>query len=186
MKTLRKNNVRSRNEYNQKALTTTEGIDTTIDRIDRELTKVDEAHVSAGVEFPQIWTRQELKMQEIIESALRPIKRQLETIETEIDSIGEQIPTQSHTIFIQNLRHPVYQLRHPIPVLIETDEDVIIATHYDIDMYGTGDDVQEAISDLCAGIIEYYESLKDDEDNLGPLPAQEYAYLNQIIMEVEI
>jgi predicted RNase H-like HicB family nuclease len=50
-------------------------------------------------------------------------------------------------------------------------------------MYGTGEDVQEALSDLCAAITEYYETLKDDEGNLGLLTSQHYAFLKQIIEE---
>ena len=95
------------------------------------------------------------------------------------------IAPQPYTIYIQNLRHPSYHLRCPILILIEYDDDVIIATYHDIDMYGTGADVQEALSDLCAAITEYYETLKDDEGNLGLLTFQEYAFLKQIIVEVE-
>jgi len=92
---------------------------------------------------------------------------------------SEAVKVQSYTIFIRNLRHPSYRLRHPIPVLIERDSDVIIATCHDIGMYGTGADVQEALSDLCAAIIKYYETLKDDE----LLPSQKSAFLKQIIDE---
>jgi hypothetical protein len=62
---------------------------------------------------------------------------------------------------------------------------VVIATYDDVDLYGTGDDVQEAISDLCAAIVEYYEGLKENEGCLGDLPAQEYAFLKQMIIEVQ-
>ena len=67
--------------------------------------------------------------------------------------------------------------------MIEYDDDVVIATYHDIDMYGTGADVQEALSDLCEAIVEYYETLKDDEENLGLLPSQHYAFLKKIIEE---
>ena len=93
------------------------------------------------------------------------------------------VAPQSYTIFIQNLRHPSYHLRCPIPILIEYNDDVIIATYHDIDMYGTGVDMQEALSDLCAAIVEYFETLKDDEGNLGLLTSRHYAFLKQIIEE---
>ena len=95
----------------------------------------------------------------------------------------EAVSVQPYTIFIQNLRHPSYRLRHPIPVLIERDDDIIIATYHDVDMFGTGTDVPEALSNLCAAIIKYYETLKDDEGNVGS--PQEYAFLKLIIVEVE-
>ncbi len=97
----------------------------------------------------------------------------------------EAVEAQPYTILIQNLRHPSYRLRHPIPVLIERDDDRIIAIYHDVDMFDTGADVQEALSALCAAIIKYYETLKDNEENTGSLPSQAYAFLKHIIVEVE-
>jgi len=87
-------------------------------------------------------------------------------------------------ILIQDLQHPLYRLRTPISILLEHDEDIVIATYHDIDMYGTGANAQSAISDLCAAIVEYYEILKADEKNLGILPSREYDHLKQVIVEV--
>ena len=106
----------------------------------------------------------------------------IETIKRTIQSEFSQFP---ETHWIQNLRHPSYQLRHSIPVVIERDGDVVIATYDDIDLYGTGEGVQEAISDLCAAIVEYYEGLKENENRLGTLPTQEYAFLKQMIVEIQ-
>ena len=89
------------------------------------------------------------------------------------------------TYWIQNLQHPAYQLSRPIPIMIENDINVVIATYDDIDLYGTGDDVQEAISDLCSAIVEYYEGLKENENRLGDIPTQEYAFLKQIIVKAQ-
>jgi hypothetical protein len=98
------------------------------------------------------------------------------TIQSELSKIPE-------THWIQNLRRLSYHLRQPIPVVIERDGDVVIATYDDIDLYGTGADVQEAISDLCLAIVQYYEGLKENESRLGDFPAQDYAFLKQMIVE---
>ncbi len=119
-----------------------------------------------------------------IQQSLDDINSRLAKIES-VGKLENFVAPQPYTIFIQNLRHSSYHLRCPIPILIEYDDDVIIATYHDIDMYGTGADVQEALSDLCAAIVEYYETLKDDEGNLGLLTSQEYAFLKEIIVEVE-
>ncbi len=103
-----------------------------------------------------------------------------QTIQETIRSEFSQMP---ETHWIQNLRHPSYQLRQPIPILIEEEGDVTIATYDDVDLYGTGEDEQEAISDLCAAIVEYYEGLKEHEGRLGEIPAQEYTFLKGIIVE---
>ena len=117
-----------------------------------------------------------------IQQSLDDISSRLEKIEAISNKLENFVVPQPYTIYIQNLRHSSYHLRYPIPILIEYDDD-IIATYHDIDMYGTGADVQEALADLCAAIVEYYETLKDDEENLGLLTAQHYAFLKQFIVE---
>jgi len=101
---------------------------------------------------------------------------------------------QPYTIFIENLRHPSYRFRHPVPVLIERNDDTVIATYHDLDMQGTGKDVSEALDDLCAGIIQYYEALKDEipiegeqsrvngvDPSEGRISSQRYAHLKRIV-----
>jgi hypothetical protein len=89
----------------------------------------------------------------------------------------------ARNIYIQNLRHPNYTLRRSIPVSLESEENKIIANCYDIDMYGSGDNEEEAIDDLCEVIVEYYESLKADKENLGPLPEKHWDYLRTVVEE---
>ena len=84
------------------------------------------------------------------------------------------------THWIQNLRHPSYHLRQPIPILIERVDDAATATYDDVGLYGTGDSVKAAISDLCAKIVARYEELEE-----SAAKSQEYAFLKRIIEEVE-
>jgi len=85
---------------------------------------------------------------------------------------------QPYTIFIENLRHPSYRPRHPIPILIERNDENVYATYHDLDMQGSGRDVSEALDDLCAGIIQDYEALRDEPKEIS---GQKYAHLKQII-----
>jgi len=116
-------------------------------------------------------------MSQELSSEVQEIRALFRETSNQIREVAKWQKEQPYTIFIENLRHPSYRLRHPIPVLIERDDDTIIATYHDVDMWGTGADVQDAISDLCDAIVEYYETLKEDEGNLGLLPSQEYAHL---------
>jgi hypothetical protein len=50
-------------------------------------------------------------------------------------------------------------------------------------MQGSGRDVPEALDNLCSGIIQYYEAVKDDIVD-EQTSSQKYAHLKQII-EVE-
>lgn len=86
-------------------------------------------------------------------------------------------------VYIQNLRHPNYVLKESIPISLELEENKVIASYYDIDMYGSGDNEEEAINDLCEVVVEYYESLKEDQGKLGPLPEKHWLHLRRIIEE---
>ena len=90
-----------------------------------------------------------------------------------------------YTIFISDLRHDEYKLTQPIPVSIEYEDNVIIASFYDVDVYGTGDDVQEAITDLCFQIVEIYELYSQNVSRLGPVPAREWKYLQTIVRSID-
>jgi hypothetical protein len=94
-------------------------------------------------------------------------------------------PADGTTIFIGDLRSDEYRLNTPIPVTIEYDEDTVIASFYDIEEYGIGEDLEEALSDLCAGLVEYYESLEENVHCLGPLPARHWKYLKTLISRQE-
>jgi hypothetical protein len=90
-----------------------------------------------------------------------------------------------HTIFITDLRHDKYKLTQPIPVSIEYEDDTVIASFYDVDVYGTGDDIQEAITDLCSQIVEVYELYSQNLSRLAPVPAREWKYLQMIVLPID-
>ena len=94
-----------------------------------------------------------------------------------IRSEFRQLP---ETHWIQNLRHPSYHLRQPIPILIERADDTVTATYDDVELYGTGDNVKAAMSDLCAKIVARYEELRE-----SAAKSQEHTFLKQIIEEIE-
>ena len=94
-------------------------------------------------------------------------------------------PTDGTTIFIGDLRSDEYRLNTPIPVMIEYDEDTVIASFYDVEEYGIGEDLEEALSDLYAGLVEYYESLEENAHCLGSLPERHWKYLKTLISRFE-
>jgi hypothetical protein len=52
-------------------------------------------------------------------------------------------------------------------------------------VYGTGDDIQEAITDLCSQIIEVYELYSQNVNRLGPVPTREWKYLQTIVRPID-
>ena len=94
--------------------------------------------------------------------------------------IRSELRQLPETHWVQNLRHPSYHLRHPIPILIERADGTVTATYDDVELYGIGDSVKAAISDLCAKIVARYEELRE-----SAVKSQEYRFLKRIIEEVE-
>jgi hypothetical protein len=74
-------------------------------------------------------------------------------------------------------------LRLPIPVTLQFDLSQVIAYAYDIDELAFGDDESSALDGMRKAIAESYRILKAEKNNLGPLQAQHWEYLQRIIIE---
>ena len=82
--------------------------------------------------------------------------------------------------WIQNLLNRSYHLRHPIAISVEKADDAVTATYGDIQLCGTGANVQEAKSNLCSRIVARYKELEDSDPK-----SQDYMFLKRIIEEIE-
>lgn len=91
--------------------------------------------------------------------------------------------TRTESIFILNLRNPNFRLTQPIPITLAYEQDEVIARYDDVGLYGSGEFREDALRELCESIIEYYETLSEEKDNLGPLPQGHWEFLRQIIQE---
>ena len=119
---------------------------------------------------------------------LAELQREIFEVKQLLQSIRTPLrhPTDGTTIFIGDLRSNEYRLNTPIPVTIEYDEDTVIASFYDVEEYGVGEDLEEALSDLCAGLVEYYESLEKNANCLGPLTVRHWKYLQTLILRQDM
>ena len=91
------------------------------------------------------------------------------------------IKNQCRIVPINSLRHPMYQLRTPLLVSLEFLENEVIASLDDIEAFAHADTEFEAIDHLCEEIIQLYEDLKMDRENLGVLPLKWLRYLEGLI-----
>ncbi len=82
---------------------------------------------------------------------------------------------------LNSLKHHKYTLKRPVYITIEYDRNTVIASLPDIESFATGDTEYEAINGLCIDIVNLYEDLKLDRENLGKLPGQWLQYLEEII-----
>lgn len=87
------------------------------------------------------------------------------------------------SVFIQDLGRSDITPSRPIPVSLEFSPDLVTAHCFDLDEFGVGPDESAALDDLRASIASLYRSLKEEKDNLGPLPRKHWDYLSRMIAE---
>ena len=95
--------------------------------------------------------------------------------------IIHSVEKQCRIVPLNTLRHPRYYLKTPVYITLEFAETEVIASLDDIEAFGVADTEYEAIEQLCEEIIQVYEDLVTDRDNLGVLPQKWLRYLEDII-----
>ena len=82
---------------------------------------------------------------------------------------------------IRSLHSVRLLLREPISVLVEEDEEQVIAYAPDLEIFGEGDDLGEALEDLRESIIELYHDLAGHVGRLGNDLEKVWQYLSMAI-----
>jgi len=95
-----------------------------------------------------------------------------------MERMGERKP-----ILIYSLHHPHLKLREPLAVYLEHDGEQMIAFCYDLDVFGYGDTETEALQDLRQTAADLYFALRDNRNELGPLPEKVWDYMTSIVEE---
>jgi len=98
------------------------------------------------------------------------IRDTLELLFAQLQSVELQIPEDT---FSANRHHTVLG----IPVTIERDNDLFTVTDYEINMYGVGSTIEDAIEDYKDFVKSYFEDLKANEDKLGENLRWDLCYL---------
>lgn len=90
----------------------------------------------------------------------------------EISAVKDQIlsiePTLPSTMLLGALRDPRLRLIAPLIITFECENDDIVAYCEELEEFGFGKHLTEAIEDLQAAIVEVYFALKEEKDKLGP------------------
>lgn len=96
-------------------------------------------------------------------------------------NIIHSIDARYRIIPLNSLKHPNYHLKSPVHIVLEFEENKVVASFDDIEAFSYADTEFEAIDQLCEEIILIYKDLQEDEENLSPLPRKWLRYLNEII-----
>jgi hypothetical protein len=91
------------------------------------------------------------------------------------------VDTRYRILPLNSLKHSKYHLKVPIHVTLEFEEDKVIASFDDIEAFSYADTASEAIDLLSDEIIQIFEDLLKDKENLGSLPRKWLQYLEEII-----
>ncbi|MEW6095897.1 MAG: hypothetical protein AB1567_05150 [bacterium] len=84
-------------------------------------------------------------------------------------------------IYIFNLRDDEYRLSTPIPIHLEYDNGIFVAVAHDLNLFGWADTEEEAITDLCHEIVDYYLDLKEEHQNVTIQMKQHWQFLQSVI-----
>ena len=106
---------------------------------------------------------------------------ELPTTPTEI--IGPA-PALLETMLLGALRDPRLHLVVPLTITFERENDDIVAYCEELEEFGFGTHLTEAIEDLQATIAELYFTLKGENNRLGPDLGRLWDSLHQKIKEV--
>ncbi len=82
---------------------------------------------------------------------------------------------------LNTLQHPKYVLKRPVYITIEIEKNTVIASLGDIEAFAYADTEYEAINNLCNEIVNVFEDLKDEKENLGILPGKWLDFLEEVI-----
>jgi hypothetical protein len=113
-------------------------------------------------------------------------------LEIEIASIENEIVSLKnlftvHSVPINTLGSDKWEFRKP-PLHVSIEQRGVcdfIACLYDINIYGYGDTIPEALDDLKEAIIDQFEFLLEQESSvkLGNMPKKQLDFLKEIMVE---
>lgn len=95
--------------------------------------------------------------------------------------IIHSIESRYRIIPVNSLKHPKYHLKVPVYITLEFEGNKVLASFDDIEAFSYADTESEAIDKLCEEIVQLYEDLHEEKENLGPLPKKWLQYLETIV-----
>ncbi len=115
------------------------------------------------------------------EFIIPPDKLEMSAVKDQIPSIGPTLPS---TMLLGALQDPRLHLTVPLTITFEREKENIVAHCEELDEFGFGNHLTEAIADLQAAITEVYFTLKEENNRLGPDLERIWDSLRQKIKEV--
>lgn len=118
----------------------------------------------------------------------KDIEKGFSRLENEMKSIQSSMASlfRVHTVSINTLANSKWELCQPLSIAVEQRAaDEFVACLYDVNLYGYGGTMPEAIDDLKAVMVDQLEYLseREGEIDLGGELKQQLTYLRKILVE---
>jgi len=113
--------------------------------------------------------------------------RRVSSIEKKIEEIDNKFLLSS--IVVNTLGSSSWELKQPLNVTVEFRKaDDYVACLYDIDLYGYGETIPEALEDLKISMINQFEYLSTHAGSspLGRLIERQYDFLKSILVPLNV
>ena len=109
-------------------------------------------------------------------------------IETFVDSITfdsvEEPPQELEGFMLGTLGHRRLRVHMPFTVKLDTENEDHIAEVEEINEFGFGKSIWEAVADLQQAIVDLYFTLEEDQDRLGPDLSSVWRTLQEMVNRV--
>lgn len=104
-------------------------------------------------------------------------------LESELARLKRALSVRHSVVMISSLRSSRYLLKRPLQLNLEVAESEMIAEYVEIGIYGVGESEQEAVRDFCQCLIEYYECLREAQDNLARRAREHWLILQDLVVQ---
>jgi predicted RNase H-like HicB family nuclease len=113
------------------------------------------------------------------------LEMEIASIEREIESLKNLFTV--HTVPLNTLGSDKWEFRKP-PLHVSIEQRGVsefVACLYDINIYGYGDTIPEALDDLKEAMVNQFEFLSEQERSikLGDMPKKQFKFLKEIMVE---
>ena len=103
-----------------------------------------------------------------IENPLEPVHRMI------VGDLGFSFPA---TILFGATIDRRLRVKNPIPITLSKEGDVVVASSSELEEFGYGNDISEALDDFARTLAELYLSLEENADRLGDDLKQQFSRL---------
>jgi hypothetical protein len=88
---------------------------------------------------------------------------------------------QTQEIYLKKVNISGYKLNRAIVLSMQDVDDMKLIYDSYLNLYGIGNNIQEAINEFVSMLIDLFEELSDDEKNLSENLKDHYNYLKSIL-----